>query len=215
MAYSGKREFARFFVKGIKTIHYFLWWDATLLKFQVSLRDAYQLPEPLDDLELSLADPQDHAELLQFCSHLNSRQMHERLALGHICILAKKEGRIISHAWIGLNKIRLRFRGKSFTLPPDTAYFYDVLTERNYRGGKIFKAIVSYGRELCLEQGILSAFTLVDPKIGLPVRAYMKLMGAHEVFFVRFRRRLGIGLYSERKISKQQAGRLSREARSR
>jgi GNAT superfamily N-acetyltransferase len=207
-------KFSNFFTGGIKTIHYLLRSDTTLFKFRLILKNSYRLREPSQDLELSLADTGDHAELLECSSHLTSRQMRDRFALGHMCILVRKEGRIISHAWIGLNKIRLRFRGKSFALPPDTAYFYDVRTDEGYRGGKVFKAIVSYVREFCLGNGILFAFTLVDPRIGLPVRAYMKLVGAHEIFLVRFRRRLGIGLYSEQKISEEEARRLSKEFRS-
>lgn len=202
------------FIRIVKTARYFFWWNTTLLKFLVNIEDAYQLREPIEDLEVSLAGPRDHVELRRFSSHLTPRQMRERLALGHQCVIVRKEGKIIFHGWIGLKKIRLRFRGRSFSLPHDTAYFYDIRTDRNHRGGKVFLAFASYARDHCLQQDIRFAITLVDPKIGLPIRAYTKLVGAHTIYLVRFRRRLGVGLYSEKEISKQEAGRLSRELRS-
>jgi hypothetical protein len=202
------------FLRILKTCRYFLWWDTTLFKFLVNIKDAYRLREPIQDLEVSFAGPQDYIELLRFSSHLTARQMRERSALGHKCVLIRKKETIIFQGWIGLNKIRLRFRGKSLMLPADTAYFYDIRTDRNHQGGKVFLTFTSYAREHCLRRDVRFAFTLVDPKIGLPIRAYTKLVGAHTIYLVRFRRRLGIGLYSEKEISKQEARRLSQELRS-
>ncbi|OPX36336.1 MAG: hypothetical protein B1H11_07620 [Desulfobacteraceae bacterium 4484_190.1] len=215
MAQQKKTTFYDFLVRGIGTLHYYLWWETRLFKFKVFIRDAYQLREPLRDLEVSVARPLDHEELLQFSSHLSPQEVNNRLTRGHICILVKKKGKIIFHGWIGLHKIKLRFRGKSFMLPADTAYFYDIRTDKKYRGGKVFQTFVSYARKHCLRHNILFAFTLVDPKIGLPIRSYVRLVGAHEIFLVRFRRRLGIARYSEQQISEQEARRLSKELRCR
>jgi len=215
MAQQKKTTFCDFLARGISTLHYYVWWETRLFKFQVFIKDAYQLREPLRDLEVSVARPLDHAELLQFSPDLTPREMNKRFAQGHNCVLVKKKGKIIFHGWIGLNKIKLRFRGKSFMLPADTAYFYDIRTDEKYRGGKVFQAFISYARKHCLGLNIPFGFTLVDPKIGLPIRSYVRLVGAHEIFLAHFRRRLGIALYSEQQISEQEARRLSKALRPR
>jgi hypothetical protein len=214
MAVSRQTGFRHLFIKGLKTIRYFLWWSTTLFKFQAVIENARRLTAPVPGLEMELADSGNQEGLQDFSLEATPKQVLERFALGHKCIVARKDGRIVFNGWIGVNKIRLRFLGKTFSLRPDTAYFYDIRTDRNYQGGKVFPAFVSHARDYCLERNIISAFMFVDPKSGLPVRAYSRMVGVEKIYLVRFRRRLGYGLYSEKQISEQEAVGLSKKMRA-
>ena len=191
----------------------FFWLDVTLFKYHIIREKAYHLERPLPGIELREARPEDYPELLEFSIHFSEQQMLRRFALDHRCIIARTEGRIISYSWIGLNKIWLPYFRGYLEFPADTAYCYNTFTDENYRDRRIFQAFASYTRGFCEEHNLPFGFTLVDPKIGLPVRAYAKLVGADRISLVRYQRRFGIKVYSEQEISTKEAVRLSKKSK--
>ena len=186
---------------GINLLVPLFWLERNVFKFHIITMNAYKLANPLPNIELREARAEDYPELSKFSVDFSKQEMFDRLALNHKCFVAKAEGRIVFYGWIGMNKVYVPVLEKQLNIPVDTVHVYNTFAEEKYRGRRILLAFISLVREFCQEHNYPFGFTLIDPEKGLPVRAYMKSVGADKVFLIRYQRRFGIKSYSEQEIS--------------
>jgi len=194
----------------LKELLSLVWLDRTVLKFHVVMENAYRRELPVPDVEIREATPEDYPELLECSEHFDRNEMLRRLALGHRCVIARTAERIVFYGWIGRNEVSIPLLGRRMSLDPDTAYLCNAYTVEEYRGHRILPAGIAHARRVCRELGLQFAFALADLRIGVPVRAYAKLVGANRVSVIRYRRRFGRKTYSEREVSFEEAARVAK-----
>ena len=185
------------------------WLERNVLRFHIPVKNVDGSRRPPPNVEMREVEPRDYPECLEFSVHFTEKEMLERFALGHRCIIARTEGRIIFYGWIGRNTAYAPILARRLVIPLDTAYFYNTYSDSAHRDKRLLPTFISWCKRFCDENDIHWGFTLVDCDIGVPVRAYSTLVSADEIRHIRYRRRLGVKDYSERSISVKEAASLS------
>lgn len=191
-----------------------LWWENKFLMFHVRIKDPYRIVE-VKDVEFSELDPLDYEELVEFSPLFSRRQMQKRLAIDHRCYISKLDNRIVFHTWMGAGKFYLPELGKEIDLSEDTVFFYNTFTDPEYRHRRILPAFTTRVHQFLSEMGCSCFITIVNTQAHLPIRAYTKLVGAHKITFIRYKRIMGFKRYSKREVTIEEADRLSRGRKGR
>lgn len=188
-----------------------IWLRRHVLRFHIVNERAHRLTRPLEGIEWQEATEADLEELLTCSRHFGPAEFRARRRAGHRCLIARAEdSRIVFYGWIGRGRAHVPVLGRTVAIPPDTAYYYNTFTEEAFRDRRLLPAFISLAHEFTRREGIPYGFTLVDTEAGLPVRAYMRLVGAESIRLITYRRLLGWRSWSERPIEPEQAGRLTR-----
>jgi hypothetical protein len=188
--------------------------DRAFFRFDLTIRNAHHLSKPIPNIVFSDAGADDFSELLRFSVHFGERELLRRLTQRHRCIIARLRNRIVFYGWLALGVVDLPFLGRRMSLPDDTAYFYNIYVHEACRGQDLFQGFVSHVRDYCLGHRLPHGLTFVDTEIGLPIRAYVRLVGADKVSLLRYSKRLWRKAYSEQEIAFREAEDMSRSARA-
>ena len=99
-----------------------------------------RLDQPIPDLPLPasiamrLLGPDDIPAYLAFRPDQRAEEIAERLARGHWCLAAWRDGRVVSAAWGAPGRAPLEYLDWDLPLAPDEAYSYDLYTAPAARG---------------------------------------------------------------------------------
>ena len=93
-------------------------------------------PVTIDLLKKTEAD-----DYLRFRNEEDPVLVAEWLNAGHLCFVARYEGRIISNIWASIHRARIYYLDCEINLMPDEVYLYDSLTLPGFRGKSIIPAI--------------------------------------------------------------------------
>ncbi|HKW80804.1 MAG TPA: GNAT family N-acetyltransferase, partial [Casimicrobiaceae bacterium] len=71
------------------------------------------------------------------------REVIERLRSGHLCFVARRDGRIVSGVWVAAQPVWSKFLRRWLDVAPGEAHVYDKFTDPAYRGRGIANAVRS------------------------------------------------------------------------
>lgn len=109
--------------------------------------DLAQAPDPptVPDVRLrpgSLADVQALREAMQASGDYPDDVVETRQRDGRYPYLAEADGKIVSYGWVALSAEPIGDLGLSFQLRYDDAYIYDCATRPEYRGRRLYPALL-------------------------------------------------------------------------
>jgi SAM-dependent methyltransferase/ribosomal protein S18 acetylase RimI-like enzyme len=128
-------------------------------------------------------------DYLVFRPGTTRREIAGRLRSGHLCFVARHEGRIVAAAWIAMQPVWVPFLGCRIDVTPDEAHIYDKFTLPAYRGHGISNAVRAHHLKHLQRAGLRRATGAVLPENVSSLRDDTK--GGFRVYGVLGRIKLG------------------------
>jgi hypothetical protein len=170
--------------------------------FEIPLRDARGARDAPPGVTYGELASIEIDELGRFSPHVGPREIRGRLKRGHLCHVARYQGRIVFCGWAGGGDVSAPVIGRTLRLQDGWAYAYNVYTHPMYRGRALFPLFVSRMAQALREKGFTHCMTLVDLATGIPVRAYVRTTGAKGLTIIHYRRIAGLRKsYREDRVS--------------
>jgi hypothetical protein len=92
-------------------------------------------------VEVAMLAADELGDYLAFRPECGREEIAQRLRSGHLCFVARHEGRIVAAAWIAFGPIWMPFLGCRIDVGPGEAHIYDKFTLAAYRGYGIANAV--------------------------------------------------------------------------
>src|SRR5947208_98839 len=73
-----------------------------------------------------------------------TEMLRQRFASGRSCYIARVEGQLASYGWVTFDEEKIGELGMSFRLLPGEAYIWDCATRKDFRGLRLYPALVTY-----------------------------------------------------------------------
>ena len=155
--------------------------DATVYRHLLISARPLSIPEPagleaLARIELSFLDPGEVEDYDAFRADSDPAETRRRLAAGHRCTIARRDGAIGHARWISPLRLESAYLGLSFELPPGTVYVYDTFTAVAARRQGISVAASSFYRDALRSEGIRTNLGSTWPG-NAPARAMLRATG--------------------------------------
>ena len=128
-------------------------------------------------------------DYLVFRPGTTRREIADRLRSGHMCVVARREGRIVAAAWIAVQPVWVSFLGCRIDVTPDEGHIYDKFTLPAYRGHGISNAVRTFHLKHLQRAGFRRATGAVLPENVSSLRDDTK--GGFRVYGVLCRIKLG------------------------
>ena len=128
-------------------------------------------------------------DYLVFRPGTTRREIAGRLRSGHMCFVARHEGRIVAAAWIAMQPVWVPFLGCRIDVTPDEAHVYDKFTLPAYRGHGIANVVRAHHLRHMQRAGLRRATGAVLPENVSSLRDDTK--GGFRVYGVLGRIKLG------------------------
>lgn len=129
--------------------------------------------------DIRLASNADISKFERF-DRSSGRRVTERFRVGHMCVVAEENGKIVSYAWICLNRAYVEEIETEIQTAPGSAYLYDEYTDPEYRGKGILPALLMRTQEYLFSNGIHEIYELVNPNNFPSLRSHQKI-GSHKI----------------------------------
>lgn len=117
------------------------------------------------------------------------RELADRLRSGHLCFVARHEGRIVAAAWVAMQPVWVPFLACRIDVTPDEGHIYDKFTLPAYRGHGISNAVRTHHLKHLQRAGLRRATGAVLPENVSSLRDDTK--GGFRVYGVLGRIKLG------------------------
>ena len=155
--------------------------DATVYRHLLISARALSIPEPSElepvaGIELSFLDPADIADYAAYRPEADPAETHRRVASGHRCTVARRDGAIVHSRWISPNRLESAYLGLSFELPAGTVYVYDTFTAPAARRQGISLVVASYYRDALRSEGMRTVLGSTWPG-NVAARAMLRATG--------------------------------------
>jgi hypothetical protein len=136
---------------------------------ELPLRDPLPRVDALVPLEVAFLGGDDTDEIAALRREIGSLEILARFARGDRCFGARHDGKLVSVSWIATGVARIDYLGLAVTLPPGTAYRYDLWTDPRMRNLRIAPAVGSRLSRLLAGEGIdtLVAAVLTENRAGM------------------------------------------------
>lgn len=82
-------------------------------------------------------------EYLHFRPDVDADGTRRRLARGHLCFIARRNGALVQSAWLAFDHAWIDYLGCELPLEANEAYAYDLFTDPAERGRQLYRAQVS------------------------------------------------------------------------
>lgn len=142
--------------------------DATVYRHLLISARPLATPEPAGvglatDVGLSFLDPGQADAYAAFRPDADPSETQRRLAEGHRCMAAWREGRIVHARWISPRRLESAYLGLAFELPSGAVYVHDTFTAPEARRQGITVASGVYYRDALRAEGIRTALGSIWP----------------------------------------------------
>lgn len=130
------------------------------------------LDEPLADVPLrvpAIIEPlggSDVGDYVAFRPDTAPAEVHRRLAAGHLCFVARCQGRIVHGCWAATGLAWVDYLAREVLLAPDEVYHYDSFTVPELRGRNLSPARVTVAARHFRTAGYRRLVALVVPESG-------------------------------------------------
>jgi len=138
------------------------------------LEDPINLVEPRLPVEIGLLRQDEVDAYLTFNPAVTLEEIHWRKEHGHQCYVVHDKGQIVHACWLAINKVRIDYLDRDFTLAPDEAYTYESFTVPAYRGQNLAPARLTYVQRLLREAGYRRMLAVVMPENRVAFRPIEK-----------------------------------------
>jgi GNAT superfamily N-acetyltransferase len=92
---------------------------------------------------------------------VDRHEVMRRLHTGHACFVAIADGRVVQYAWLGFGVWQLGDIGIEVALSETEAYLYDVYALPEFRGNRVFLALISAIGQFCHERRMTAIYTRI------------------------------------------------------
>jgi len=113
---------------------------------------------------VGLLDKTEVDEYLSFRPGAHPSEVRSRLEAGHLCFVARHEGRIVSAAWIATGRVWVDYLAREVRLAADEAYLYESFTSPESRGQNIPAVRATYEAQHFREAGYRRLVAVIMPE---------------------------------------------------
>jgi ribosomal protein S18 acetylase RimI-like enzyme len=90
------------------------------------------------EVPVAFLQPEEIGEYLELRPDAPAGELATRFDRGHVCLVARRDGRLIAACWIGLGKTWIDALGIWIELEPDAGYIYDLYVAPAARGLNVY-----------------------------------------------------------------------------
>lgn len=123
---------------------------------------------------ISLLEPDQVDDYLQFHPGASPEDVRARLRSGHWCFVARHAGRIVHACWAAAGRVWIEYLEREIELACDEVYVYESLTAPEWRGHNIAGARSAYMARFLWTAGYRRTIAVVVPENRPALRAVEK-----------------------------------------
>ena len=114
-------------------------------------------------IEIGFLDPAETGDYAALRPETDPAETDRRLATGHRCIVARRNGRVVHARWISPGRLESAYLGLSFELPPGIAYLHDTFTALEARRQRLSVATGALCFRVLRDEGVETALAGIWP----------------------------------------------------
>ncbi len=126
-----------------RLIKSYIFLNQKLIVYRKSLKNSLPTIQPEIELNFCMANQEDIPKLVHVMGLASPKAIEQRFKNGELCFVAKKEEEIIHYSWICFGSVYMNEIEKEEKFDDSTPIIYDVFTQPQYRGKKIFPYALS------------------------------------------------------------------------
>lgn len=116
----------------------------------------------------------DPDEYRTFRPDVSRDEVCRRLSAGHLCWVARYQGRIVAALWSACGQARIDYLDREFRLLSGEAYFYEVMTVPELRGQNVAPALMMWAMQRLSQAGYHQVTVATAPENEAAQRAFAK-----------------------------------------
>lgn len=120
-------------------------------------------PKNKAKVNVRLAQSRDFPRLIEFGKRLwTPNRVKEEFKAGHSCLLAEKDGDIVSFVWVRFDEPYINELERKMKIGPTAAYYYAGYTVPACRGKGILPMLLFKASDYAFQKGVKEVYTLTD-----------------------------------------------------